>query len=198
MTDTPRILVVYAHPAPHRSLVNRRLAAAARTVPNVQVHDLYEAYPDFYIDVQHEQALLSNADLVVFQHPIQWYSMPALLKEWVDVVFEHGWAYGTGGNALRGKDYWLVATTGGTGDSYQETGQHGQTFSAFLPPFRQTALLCGMRWLQPHILHGAHQVNEADVTAYVETYRSRLASYPNWPEQAKGGAHNGITQDQLD
>src|SRR3954471_14966828 len=91
-----RILVLYAHATPHRSRVNRRLADAARSLPNARVHDLYEQYPDFHIDVAYEQALLADADLIVFQHPIQWYGMPALLKEWVDTVFERGWAYGAG------------------------------------------------------------------------------------------------------
>src|SRR3954452_7620819 len=108
MTATPSILVLYAHPAPHRSRINRLLADTARSLPRVQLHDLYETYPDFHIDVQHEQALLSTADLIVFQHPIQWYGMPSLLKEWVDMVLEQGWAYGRGGTALHGKDFWLV------------------------------------------------------------------------------------------
>lgn len=182
MSASPSILVLYAHSAPHRSRVNRRLVEAASTVPNVRLHDLYETYPDFNIDVAHEQALLADADLVIFQHPIQWYSAPALLKEWFDVVLEHGWAYGTGGTALRGKHYWLVATTGGASESYQETGYHRRPFSAFLPPFEQTARLCGMHWLPPYILHGAHQTDDATVEAHVARYRERLATYPHWPE----------------
>jgi glutathione-regulated potassium-efflux system ancillary protein KefF len=182
MSPPPRIIILYAHSAPHRSRVNRRLAEAALTMPNACVHDLYEAYPDFDIDVPREQALLSEADLVVFQHPIQWYSMPALLKEWVDVVLEHGWAYGEDGNALRNKDFWLVATTGGPHESYQESGYHHNLFSAFLPPIRQTVELCGMRWLPPYILHGAHHVDDDTVAAHIAHYRERLATYPHWPE----------------
>jgi glutathione-regulated potassium-efflux system ancillary protein KefF len=182
MNSPPRILIVYAHPTHRYSKVNRRLADAARSVPNVLLQDLYETYPDFYIDVEHEQQLLANANLIVFQHPIQWYSMPSLLKEWIDVVFEDGWAYGRGGTALLGKDFWLVATTGGPHESYQESGYHGHTFSAFLPPIEQTIALCGMRWLPPLILHGAHDVEDTVVAAHVEKYRQRLASYPDWPE----------------
>jgi glutathione-regulated potassium-efflux system ancillary protein KefF len=181
MTASPRILILLAHPALHRSRVNRAMAETARTLPNVHVHDLYEAYPDFHIDVAREQALLKDTDLLVFQHPIYWYSMPALLKEWVDVVLEHGWAYGSGGTALKGKDFWLAVTTGGTHDSYQEAGYHGRAFSDFLPPFQQTAELCGMRWLSPLILHGANLLDEVALAAHVEIYRERLASYPNWP-----------------
>jgi putative NADPH-quinone reductase len=198
MTATPRILIIYAHPAHDHSYVNYRLAEAARSVPNVRLHDLYETYPDFYIDVAHEQALLSDADLVVLQHPIQWYSMPSLLKEWIDVVLEHGWAYGTGGTALRGKDHWLVCTTGGTDESYQESGQHEHRFSAFLPPFEQTARLCGMRWLSPYIIHGARQMDETTVATHARHYRERLATYPHWalhwPEAGAAASHTRPAQ----
>ncbi len=86
MPADPRILILYAHSTSHLSRANRRLSEAAASLPNVLVHDLYEMYPDFHIDVAHEQAVLADADLLVFQHPIQWYSMPSLLKEWVYVV----------------------------------------------------------------------------------------------------------------
>lgn len=179
-----RILIVYAHPTPRHSWVNRRLIEAAKAVPGVTVDDLYESYPDFYIDNRREQALLAEADLIVFQHPLQWYSMPSLMKEWLDSVLEYGWAYGPGGNALQGKDFWLVVTAGGLRESYQEGGYHGHEFSAFLAPIKQTALLCEMRWLPPLILHGAHKVDDSAVDGHVATYLQRLVTYPDWVEAA--------------
>ena len=83
-----RILVVYAHAAPNASRVNRRMIAAARALPDVTVSELYERYPDFVIDVDHEQNLLAQAELIVLQHPMQWYGMPSLQKEWLDQVLE--------------------------------------------------------------------------------------------------------------
>lgn len=167
-------LVLFAHPQAHLSRVNRPLAEAARAVPGVQVHDLYESYPDFYIDVAAEQARLAAADIVVFLHPIQWYSMPSLLKEWVDAVLLPGWAYGEGGHALDGKTYWLAATTGSPAVAYSANGVHARPFDDYLPAFRQTAQLCGMRWETPHILHGAHQVGAAAVQAHVDAFAARL------------------------
>lgn len=179
-TDAPNIVILYAHPAPDRSRVNRRMAEAAASLPNVNLHDLYEIYPDFDIDVQKEQAILAKSDLIVFQHPIQWYGMPALLKEWVDVVLESGWAYGPGGDALRGKNFWLAATTGGMPESNSGSDHHQLPFEAFMPPFRQTAALCGLHWLPPYILHGATAIDEAGVEAWAQQYRERLVSYPRW------------------
>lgn len=141
---------------------------------------MYDTYPDFDIDVRREQALLEAADLVIFQHPVMWYSMPALLKEWVDVVLESGWAHGRGGVALHGKDFWLVATAGGSPEAYQEGGYHGHEFAAFLPPFQQIATLCGMRWLPPYVLHGAHRVTDAQATRHIDGYTARLMDYPAW------------------
>lgn len=167
-------LVLFAHPQAHLSRVNRPLADAARAIAGVTVHDLYDSYPDFYIDVAAEQARLAAADVVVFLHPIQWYSMPALLKEWVDAVLLPGWAYGEHGHALAGKTYWMAATTGSQADAYSATGVHGRAFDDYLPPFRQTAALCRMRWEPPHILHGAHQVSAGAVQAHVDAFVARL------------------------
>jgi putative NADPH-quinone reductase len=180
--SAPQILVIYAHPAPHRSRVNRRLAEAAAALPNVVLQDLYETYPDFHIDVEREQLLLAAADLVIFQYPIHWYSMPSLMKEWIDAVLEHDWAHGPAGDALEGKVNWLVITTGGDPASYSEAGQHHHSFSAFLPAFEQTARLCGMHWMTPLVMHGAHQATAAQVDAHIENYCARLAAFPDWPE----------------
>lgn len=172
----PTALVLYAHSRPHLSRVNRRLAEAARALEGVTVHDLYETYPDFYIDVAAEQARVEAADIVVFLHPIQWYSMPALLKEWVDTVLLPGWAYGEHGQALAGKTYWLVATTGSPAEAYAVDGAHARPFDDYLPAFRQTAALCGMRWEPPLILHGAHQADAATIAAHRDAFVARLAA----------------------
>jgi len=198
MTDSippsgAKALVLYAHARPHLSRVNRRLAEAARGVPGVDLHDLYDAYPDFFINVVADQARLAAADIVVFLHPIQWYSMPALLKEWVDTVLLHGWAYGEGGHALEGKTCWLVATTGSAADAYQGDGVHGMPFDDYLHAYRQTARLCRMRWAPPLILHGAHQVDAAAVEAHTRVFVERLAqllhNYTSnpYPDQGPNG-----------
>ena len=180
MQSHPRILVVYAHPLHSHSRVNRRLIDLARAVEHVQVHDLYETYPDFHIDIEHDQALLAQADLIVFQHPLLWYSMPSLLKEWVDVVLEKGWAYGDGGVALRRKDFWLVTSAGGDATAYSDGAYHGHPFSAFLPQYRQMANLCGMRWHEPLVMFGADDASNETIDMHAESYRHRLATYPQW------------------
>lgn len=184
----PDVVVIVAHPQMEHSRINRRLMRAARRLPAgeaaplIVVRDLYALYPDYLIDVAEEQALLSHARLIVWQHPIHWYSMPPLMKLWLDDVLAFGWAYGPGGTALRGKDLWLVATTGGPGESYRPTGYNRYFFDDFLPAYEQTANLCGLRFLPPLLLHGAHRAEEAEIEAHLAVYAERLATYPRWPE----------------
>jgi putative NADPH-quinone reductase len=102
-SDPHRVLILFAHPALERSRVNRVLIRDLDQLDGVTFHDLYEAYPDFDVDVAREQALLLEHDTIVLQHPFYWYSTPALIKQWEDLVLQHGWAYGHEGNALRGK-----------------------------------------------------------------------------------------------
>ena len=117
------ILIIYAHPYPHHSHANKRMLEQVRTLDGVEIRSLYHLYPDFNIDVAAEQAALSRADLVILQHPMQWYSTPPLLKLWLDKVLSHGWAYGHGGTALHGKSVMWAVTTGG-GESHFEIGSH--------------------------------------------------------------------------
>jgi glutathione-regulated potassium-efflux system ancillary protein KefF len=186
--NRPRAYVLAAHPDWRESHVNRLLLQQARAVPGVQVQDLYARYPDYDIDVAAEQANAQAAQLIVLLHPIQWYSMPALMKLWLDEVLRYGWAYGRAGTALNGKDLWLVASTGGPEQSYHPQGYNRYFFDAFLPPYEQTAALCGMRFLPPLLLHGAHRASAEAVQAHAEVFRDRLATYPEWPEMDEIGA----------
>lgn len=179
----PDVLVLLAHPQLEHSRANRRLADAARRAgARVALRDLYALYPDYVIDVEAEQAALAPARLVVWQHPLHWYHVPPLLQLWMDEVLAYGWAYGRGGNALHGKDLWLALSTGGPQDSYRPEGHNRHFFDAFLPPYEQTAALCGMRFLPPLVLHGAHRAADAELDAHAAVYAQRLASYPDWPE----------------
>lgn len=185
----PHILVLCAHPDLRLSRVNHRLLEAAQALerdppPGVtlETRDLYARYPDYVLDVAGEQAAVERADLIVWQHPIYWYSMPPLMKLWLDEVLAHGWAYGHSGHALRGKDLWLVASTGGSQEAYHPSGYNRYFFDAFLPPYEQTAMLCGLRFLPPMVLHGAHKVAKELLLEHVARFRDRLSTYPRWPE----------------
>lgn len=178
MTDgrnNQSILILFAHPAFEKSRVNKQLAEAVRNLDDVYFHDLYQSYPDFQIDVDKEQELLSRHDIIIFHHPLFWYSTPAILKEWQDLVLEHGWAYGSQGHALDGKILMNVITTGGKEIAYHTEGKNHFTVRQLLAPVEQTANLCRMVFLAPFLVHGTHSITQEEISRYIEDYRELLA-----------------------
>ncbi|MCY1646262.1 NAD(P)H-dependent oxidoreductase [Caulobacter sp. SL161] len=173
---TSGVLLVLAHPALERSRANRALAKAAKGLSGVTFKDLYETYPDFVIDIESEQAALTAHDVVALQFPLYWYSTPALMKEWLDLVWLHGFAYGEGGEALKGKKLFVACTTGASAKAYHAHGYNRFSMDEFLRPLEQTAHLCGMVWETPFVVHGAAVKDDAALKAEAERYRARVAS----------------------
>lgn len=167
-----RVTVLFFHPYPRRSQMNRALRDAAAACPGVQVRDMYETYPDFGIDVGAEQDLLLRTDVLVLQHPFYLYSCPALMKEWLDAVFELGWAYGDAGTKLAGKGWMQVITAGASEDSFRHGEANGYPVAELLRPFEQTARLCGMRPLEPFVVYAAGRVDPAAREAVAQRYRA--------------------------
>lgn len=155
-----RVLVLFAHPRTDRSVANTALVAAARAIDGVELVDLYAEYPDFDIDIDREQRRLLESDSLVLQHPVYWYSSPALLKEWQDLVFEHGFAYGSEGTALAGKVMLQVATCGTAREAYRKRGKYENELRTLFSPFEQTAKFCGMRYLAPFGVFSAEDAEE--------------------------------------
>lgn len=176
------ILIIYAHPYPRHSQVNRALLDGISDLTNIEIRTLYDLYPDFSIDINAEQQALQRADLIVLQHPMQWYSVPPLLKLWLDKVLEHGWAYGHLGHALRGRDCLWAVTTGGD-DHHFQVGSH-PGFDVLAQPLQSTALYCGMNWLPPFVVHHAFHVTQTTLEQATGDYRQRLLDWQ--PEVAHG------------
>jgi putative NADPH-quinone reductase len=144
------------------------MCAAVRGLDGVTHADLYAEYPDFEIDVDREQQRLLDHDVICFQHPLYWYSTPAILKEWQDLVLEHGFAYGSKGTALHGKIFFSACTAGGAEAAYCAAGYNHFTIRELLRPLEQTALLCGMTYLPPFALFGARTaVEDGRIHAHV-------------------------------
>lgn len=176
------ICVIHAHPYPARSRAGRALLAAIADLPALQIRSLYQLYPDFDIDIAAEQTALAEAQLIVWLHPLYWYSTPALLTLWFEKVLARGWAYGDNGNALTGKDVLWITTTGAPAESYQADAEHGHPFPSFTPPLSQTARFCGMRWHPPLVVHHSHRCAEQTLQQQAQRLRERLQRYPQWPE----------------
>jgi glutathione-regulated potassium-efflux system ancillary protein KefG len=174
-----RILILFAHPRYENSIVQQQLALAAQRVRGVTFHDLYELYPDFDIQVKLEQELLMEHEIVVLQHPFYWYSCPPLMKQWIDLVLEHGWAYGKEGRSLEGKKLFNVISTGGRQEAYHPGGFNRFTIPQFLAPFEQTARICNMMYYPPLVVHGTHRGTLTEMENAGEGYRNLLEGLVN-------------------
>ena len=173
-----KTLVLFAHPALEKSRANAALIEGIRDLTHVTIRDLYAEYPDFLINVDREQALLEEHERIVLQHPFFWYSTPAILKEWFDLVLEFGWAYGEEGNALKGKSVLSAMTTGGGESAYCPDGYNRYTIDEFLRPVEQTAGLCQMDYETPFVVYGSLQLSNAELAQKVSDYRAILESAP--------------------
>ncbi|SDL23102.1 NAD(P)H-dependent oxidoreductase [Arthrobacter sp. ok362] len=170
-----RTLVVVAHPDLENSRITAQLTAAIKDVEHVTVHNLAAAYPDRRVDAAREQELLRGHDTIVLQFPWHWYSVPGVLKEWMDQVLTYGFAYGSGGDALHGKRLQLVISTGGPESSYTPAGHNRFTMAELLRPLEATAHLCGLDMAQPLVLHSAPRVAADELDRHAARYRELLA-----------------------
>lgn len=171
-------LVIVAHPDLETSRINKRLAAELERRGNVTVHRLYETYPDEKIDVAREQALLTAHDRVVLQFPFFWYSSPSLLKKWLDVVFELGFAHGEGGDKLKGKELLIAVSSGGAQSMFQAGGLHNYSYSELLRPFQQTANYAGMIYRPPFVVSGIREVSDEQLEKYAADYADYVEGRP--------------------
>jgi glutathione-regulated potassium-efflux system ancillary protein KefG len=171
----PRTLVLLAHPDLPKSRINAALAETVRDLENVTLHDLYATYPDHRIDVEAEQQLIREHDVIVFQFPFQWYSVPGMLKQWLDEVMVRGFAYGPG-PLLTGKTLQVVVSTGGTADAYRPGGLHRFPMTELLRPLEQTAHRMGLAYAEPLVLHDSRGTSDDELAWHAKRYREILAS----------------------
>jgi glutathione-regulated potassium-efflux system ancillary protein KefG len=174
MPDKQKILLLLFHPLLHKSRVNKELLRSVEDLEGLTIRLMYDRYPDFHIHVKEEQQLLLEHDLIIWQHPFYWYSSPSLLKEWIDVVLQHGFAYGRNGKALEGKKLMSVVSAGGRREVYQEGGMSKYSFRQLMAPFEQTVNLCRINYLPPFVVHGTHLLETPEIEEAAQNYRRLL------------------------
>ncbi len=163
-----QILIVLAHPDLKNSKANSVLKEAALSMPQVSMKDLYDSYPHSYIHVKNEQACLEGAQIIVLQHPMYWYSVPALLKEWIDATLTSGWAFGKNGRALAGKSWAHAITTGGTQAQYATDAD--MDIDKLLLPLERTAKLCQTLWHKPFMVNDIDSLSRTELEQHAQRY----------------------------
>jgi putative NADPH-quinone reductase len=146
------ISLLYAHPYAHHARMEQMILSAVQHWPGLELRELYQLYPDFYIDVALEQKMLLHSEAIILLYPMQWGLPPALLVQYLHKVFQYGWAYGKNAAAdpvmsLQGKTFWLV--THAVAPQHQLDPCYQQSM---FTPLQQLALSCGMHWQQPLML----------------------------------------------
>jgi glutathione-regulated potassium-efflux system ancillary protein KefG len=169
-----KILVLFAHPKRQASVVQRAMLRSIEGLDGVTIADLYAEYPDLDIDVAREQQRLLDHDLIVLQHPFYWYSSPAILKEWQDLVLENGWAYGPGGTRLAGRFLMSAVSAGGSEAAYRNEGRNRFSIMELLAPFNQTAYLCSMAYLTPFVIYAGRRMTIEMLSTSAEGYRDLI------------------------
>jgi len=175
------ILIVFAHPYPRRSHANKALINVVSQLKHVVIDDLYGKYPDFHINIAEEQQLLAQAKLIIFQFPLYWYNVPAMLKQWQEVVLTPGFGFSkqNNKNALQGKPCMAVVTTGHKKRSYQDGGYDCYSLEDFLRPLEQLADHCKMVYHPPLVLHQAHRASSEELSQVAEKYTQHLQALYN-------------------
>ena len=195
MTKKNSVVILLFHPLLHKSRVNSQLLKDVEDLEGVTTRIMYDLYPDFHIDVKAEQKILLEHDVVVWQHPFYWYSSPSLLKEWIDIVLQHGFAYGRDGKALSGKIIMSAISSGGRREVYQEGGMRKYSIRQLLTPFEQTVNLCNMVYLPPFMVHGTHLLDEKGIASAGQEYRRVITALRDGIFTAEELANHEYTND---
>ena len=130
------------------------------------------------VDVKAEQAKVAAADLVLFHFPIWWFSMPAILKGWVDRVFSRGFAYSAGrkydSGHFKGKRAMLCITTGTGSTTYEPNGVDGDLHHVLWPIHNGILAYAGFATLPPFAAWMPARVSAEERRAYLAAYAERL------------------------
>ncbi|MGR2854858.1 NAD(P)H-dependent oxidoreductase [Erwinia sp. 1181_3] len=171
------ILIISGHPDLRSSIGNATiLQEVAAALPEAEIRRLDWLYPDSKINIQAEQDSLLKADVIVWQFPFSWYSLPGIMKLWLDEVFIHGFAHGSMAK-LGGKKLILSFTTGAPQALYTSEGFFGHRVEDYLIPLETTARLCNFELLKPVYTCGISYVDrDADKIAQQKTIAREHAS----------------------
>jgi len=156
-----KTLVIMAHTNPNDSVVNNKIKHALQDEQNVLYKDIKSLYRDFNFDVKKEQEDLLSVDKIIFQFPLYWFTAPSVLKQWVDDVFTHDFAFRYDENGqwqtlkLQDKEFQMIVTIGASEEEYN---QMGVKVKDCLSSYSTTAMSLGMKEIEPYLLYGIDSV----------------------------------------
>lgn len=171
-----KTLVIVSHPEIAESGSQQFLLSSVPETDTVKIHHLEAIYPNGEIDAAAEQALLQQYDRILFQFPFYWYSSPPLLKHWQDEVLTYGFAYGTKGHLLEGKEFGLVITVGVKANEYQAGGREGFSMHELTKPYQAVAQKTEMKYLKPLFIYQFAYMTESQKMDLLIEYQQKLTN----------------------
>jgi len=163
-------LIILAHPRYHSSLANKTIIEELKNSDqNHEIRNIHSLYPDYNIDVQAEQEALLRHETIVLQYPFYWLNLPAILKHWIDEVFQYQFAYGSQGDKLKGKNLIPSFTVGAAENEYRLSGKHHMRIYEFCKSLEHTVYYAQMNYIDPICFFGSSLNVEAFTQDEVRT-----------------------------
>lgn len=130
-------------------------------------------------DILDQQDKVAAADLIVFQFPLWWYGVPAIMKGWAERILTHGFAYDDEHvfehGLLQGKLAMLSLTTGATRAELDADSRHTGTVEQFLRPFSGGVIgFCGIEVVDPFVAYAVGHMGEAGRRHTLDLLRTRI------------------------
>ncbi len=136
-------------------------------------------------DIRAEQEKVARADLIIFQFPVWWFGMPAILKGWADRVFARGFAYIAGRKYdtgfFTGKLALVSVTTGTSADTYAPDGIDGDLNDILWPIHNGLFRYTGCDVLPPFAAFMPGRVSDEQRQAYLDAWADRLTTIETTP-----------------
>jgi putative NADPH-quinone reductase len=173
------MLILNFHPDPAKSRVNAALAQAASALPGIEVVTMAHQREGARFDYAREVERLASAERVVLQFPVQWYSGPSLLADWMAQILTIAFYVRAeeDGSRIEGRRLMIAAVAGNTPENYQPGGRVAIPLPELLRPFEATARRCGLEWNEPFIVFRSSFLTDAELAHEAARYCERLEEF---------------------
>ncbi len=171
-------LIILAHPNFDNSFANKTIIEELqKSNLDLEIRNIHSLYSNYKIDVKAEQEALLRHQTIVFQYPVYWLNTPAILKLWIDEVFQYQFAYGSKGDKLKGKNFMPSFTVGAPEESYKVSGNHRVRIYEFCKSLELTAYYVQMNYMDPICLYGVSLAagnKEDDIKSNAKQHAKKL------------------------
>lgn len=198
MKPDKKTIIIFGHPNLAKSRINKVVLEQIKqdykgaSEADLKIHDVGALYGNKKFNeafgLEKDRAMIENYERVIFQFPVFWYGVPPVLKQYIDELLAYDWAYGAR-QALKDKEFAVIATYGGPIDAYTHNGHNKRTAEETLQSLWQLANFAGMKWIAPFGIHGAARGVSDEA---IKEGAKEASKYLQSPANYKGNRSQGI------